>query len=171
MAEQEVGLKLQHIYGSKKVKQGLPGYSGTNGEPDILLITEHGLIFIEVKSAIPFFRRLKKVKGRKRKKTYYRANTIKLNRQAWNNLLKTAREKHAHVMVIVEMRLKDANVYFHLTKKQVQRHVNETDAEWVHIPIHFLCRSCHVLQFTKEEFNFEEELNTIKQKSGQQRLE
>ena len=82
MAEQEVAKRLAEVFGTRNVRRDGPGYSGTDGEPDLLLKTDKAQIYIEVKSFKPFTRNYVKVKGRKKKKRIYRPSSVKFNRHA-----------------------------------------------------------------------------------------
>ena len=168
LAEQSVAEKLSLIYTQDKVKSGKPGNSGTNGEPDILLITPPGPVYIEVKSLVPFTRR--KAKSGKSDKRYYFTNTLKLQRSSWRHLCETAETNHAYPVIVAEVRFNNSSVYFLITKEQVDRHVSKSGVEWCHIPLSYIMTRAHLLSFTHDEFDFTEQLSDITEKTKQRKL-
>lgn len=147
-AENEVGLRLSKTFGDRNVSHGVNGYSlGSDGYPDISLVYDKNLFYIEVKSIIPF------VKKHNKNGVHNRVNSVKLNKESWRRLKERARAKIATILMIVEVRLIGDNDYFIIDYDVLEDFVITSKAkEWVHIPLHYVLMHCKKIEFKESEF-------------------
>ena len=153
--EEEVGKMLSQEFGYRNVSVGIEGHSkGTDGYPDIKLVYNDNVFFIEVKSICPFvksFRTNKETK--KRRFAGYRANSVKVNRHSYDRLMSRAKAAIATIILIVELRIPNGiNDYFILNSDTIEDFMDKTKAEWVHIPLWYILNNTKKLEFNESEF-------------------
>ena len=153
--EEEVGKMLSQEFGYRNVSVGIEGHSkGTDGYPDIKLIYNDNVFFIEVKSICPFVKSFRKSKATgKRRFAGYRTNSIKVNRESYDRLISRAKTAIATIILIVELRIPNGvNDYFIIHSDTIQDFMDKTDALWVHIPLWYIMNNTKKLEFNESEF-------------------
>lgn len=142
--EQNVGVKLSKLFGFRNISAGIDGFSeGKYGYPDISLLYDNNLFYIEVKSISPF--------------TYsdgkHHTNSVKLNRYSWERLKERARGKIATIIMIIELRIEYGEYdYFIVDYNTLEDFTLKTKAEWVHISLWYVLMKCKKLEWNDSEF-------------------
>lgn len=146
-AEESVAEKLSKIFGYRNISIGVDGYSvGVEGYPDVQLIANNNLFYIEVKSMQPFIKRYGK-------NIINRVNGVKLSKDSWNRLKDRAKAKIATIIMIVEVRLLGENDYFIIDFDTVEDlFLAKPNVQLLEIPLHFIMMKCKKLEFTENEF-------------------
>lgn len=142
--EHEVGLRLSKVFGYRNVSIGIEGFSdGTDEYPDISLIVDSNLFYVEVKSIAPFTYS----KGK------HHSNSVKLNRDSWSKLKERARGKIATIIMVVELRISYGdNDYFIIDFDTLEDFVLKSKGEWIHIPLWYVLMKCKKLEWVETEF-------------------
>ena len=157
-AELHVCEQLCKIFGKNKIQHGLPGYSGTNGEPDILVQAPYGLLFIEVKSMRPFYRTYKTLKTKTHRVGYWKQGNFKLNKEAWAHLKSLSLDRRAQIFIIVDLRFKreDRRVDLLFTEKQIDEFMSRSTAKgWLHISLPEVFQHGLVISYETDPFETE----------------
>ena len=154
-AELHVCEQLCKIFDKNRIYHGLPGYSGTDGQPDIFVRSPYGPLFIEVKSIRPFYRAYRKTKTKLRRTGYWKPGSAKLNKEAWANLKKLSMDQLTQIFIIVDLRFRkeDRRVDLLLTEDQIDRFVaKSTGKSWVHVSLSELMNNGLVLDYMSDPF-------------------